>query len=198
MFFKLEENKILKIQDNKIIKIVLRLKPFFIEEMSLSENEKKIYNNSSNINKLEQLTKKDVINMFKNYILNSYNLFIQNAEKRIMNLEKEKSKLLDLDFTFDDYATCCLFDNFRKDFAVKINNKWYEFSAEYEKEKFSQYKDHVIDKMFNQCSKEDFIKIFTFEKFFYLNLKINEIQNMILKYEEEKIKLQNCNFDFIL
>jgi hypothetical protein len=198
MYFKLEENKILKVKNNKKTKILLRLEPFFVEEMPLSETEVEKFDIIFDIDKLESLSKDQVVEMFKNYILNSYDMFIQIVGKRIMNLERLKSNLFDLNFDFDNFAVGCLFYGSEKEFAVKKDDKWYEFSDEYGPESFSRYKEYAIDKMFNMCSKDDFIKMFTSEKFLYLNLKINEMQNKILKFEEEKMRLQNCNFEFML
>ena len=89
MYKKISDNKFLKIENDSITKIVLTIEPFNIEELDIEDpekhnfsrfilNEKKEYD----VEKLEEVSKEDIILCFKNYIINSYDEAIKNRNKK--------------------------------------------------------------------------------------------------------------------
>lgn len=201
MYYKISENKIIKIKNNKTSKIVLRIEPFAIEEMPLDKNEKTNFNYLSfnqvhdyDLSKLEKISKNEIIKMFKNYILNTYNNQIQKESKKIMDLEIEKSKILNTSFTFNNYAIGCIISP-EKEYAVYMNNAWYEFTLD---EITSKYKKDAIEEYFKVCTKDEFIDEYVSDKLLSINIKTNKLQNKILEYQRKKQELLMCNFEFLI
>lgn len=205
-YYKVSENKIIKINNDSKTKIVLRLEPFFIEELELEEMEATNFNytpfnqvHEYNIETLEEISKEDVIEMFKTYVQNFYKQEIIKQKEKVKDLEKEKDNINLLSISFHDYAIGHICFGERSDYAIKIKDKWYNYT--HEKKKFGEYdefKTSAVEEYFTKCTKEEFLSYYKNEHLFFINEKIMKINEKILSYEKEKLELLCINYSFII